>query len=167
MKTHYKMNKHHRINVWRIAGKCPVCGFDRGYSPANPNGIECYCSNDNCSYSELFSNVFIHNYGIKNDTARFEVLDHDNRVRDGWVYYPQKWEKQSMDICIQKRKEDKERQKEDKYKIYANLGDEVYCREIQDTRNILKCIGCAWCEEHGFEDNDLEFSKCRYPFKYI
>ena len=159
------MNKHHRINVWRIANTCPVCGEERDYSPGNPNGIECYCSNDNCAYSEMFSNTFIHDNGTKNDNARFEVLDHNNKVKEGWVYHPVAWEKQAMDICVEQRKKDKIFQRESKHKIYGNCGDEVFCREIQGTRNISKCIGCAWCEEHGFEDNDLEFSKCRYPFK--
>jgi hypothetical protein len=76
MKINHEMNKHHRINVWRIADKCPVCGEDRDYSPGNPNGIECYCSNDNCAYSERFSNTFIHENGTKNDNARFEVVAH-------------------------------------------------------------------------------------------
>jgi hypothetical protein len=161
------MNKHHRINVWRIGNCCPVCGSKRDYSPGNHNGIECYCSNDDCAYSELFSNIFIHNYAVKNDTARFEVLDHNNKVRDGWIYHPQKWELQAMKICIMQRKEERKQHKENRNKIYGNLGDLVYCREIQGTRNISQCIGCAWCEEHGFESNDMEFSKCRYPFKNI
>jgi len=161
------MNKYHRINVWRIAGCCPLCKSERDYSPANPNGIECYCSNDNCGYSELFSNIFIHDNGAKNDNARFEVLDSNNNVRGGWYYNPTNWERQAMDICIKKRKEERKQQKENKHKIYANLGDEVYCREIQSTRNISKCIGCAFCEEHGVEDNGMEFSKCRYPLGTI
>lgn len=165
MKTSHEMNKHHRINVWRIANKCPVCGGDRDYSPGNHAGIECYCSNDDCAYSEMFSNIFIHDNGTKNDKARFEVLDHNNKVRDGWVYHPVAWERQSMEICIRQRKEEKKQQKENKHKIYGNCGDEIYCREIQGTRNILKCIGCAWCEEHGFESNGMEFSKCRYPLR--
>jgi hypothetical protein len=161
------MSKHHRINVWRIANSCPVCLSKRDYSPANPNGIECYCSNEGCGYSELFSNVFIHNNGTKNDNARFEVLDSNNKVRDGWGYQPTGWERQSMDMRIQELKKEKERQKEDKHKIYANLGDEVYCREIEGTRNIAKCGGCAFCEEHNTEPNGMEFSKCRYPLKRI
>lgn len=167
MKSRREMDKHHRINVWRIANCCPVCGSERDYSPANPNGIVCYCSNDNCGYSELFSNVFIHNYGIKNDAVRFEVLDHNNKVRDGWVYHPQKWEKQSMDICIQKRKEDKERMERDKNKIYANLGDEVHCRKRDHVIKIKKCDGCSFCEERGIDEGDLSFSKCVYPLKTI
>jgi hypothetical protein len=163
MKSDREMNKHHRINVWRIANCCPVCGSERDYSPSNPNGIECYCSNDNCCYSELFSNVFIHTYGAKNDAARFEVLDYNNEVRAGWIYHPMEWEMQSMDMCIQKRKEDKKRQKEDKHKIYANLGDGVYCRKTESVIKISNCDGCAFCEEHGIDEEDLEFSKCRYP----
>jgi hypothetical protein len=91
------------------------------------------------------------------------VLDHNNTIRDGWAYHPQKWEKQSMDICVAQRKEDKKRQKENKYKIYANCGNEVHCRKIDSTIKISECDGCAWCEEHGIDDYDLEFSKCRYP----
>jgi len=162
-----KMNKHHRINVWRIADKCPVCGDERDYSTGNHAGIECYCSNDNCGYSEMFSNAFIHESGTKNDNARFEVLDSDNKVKDGWEYNPTKSERRLMDIFIEQRKEDKKRQKENKHKIYGNLADLVHCREIDDTANISRCIGCAWCEEHGFESNGLEFSKCRYPLQQI
>jgi hypothetical protein len=163
----YLMTKHHRINVWRIANKCPVCGTKRGYSPANPNGIECYCSNEECGYSEMFSNSFIHISGGANDNARFEVLDSNNKLREGWYYIPVAWEQQAMEIAIKEFKEDKKRRKEDKNKIYANCGNEVYCRKIEDTAKIEKCSGCAYCEEHGFESNDLEFSKCRYPLKKI
>ena len=161
----HEMNKHHRINVWRIANRCPVCGEERDYSPVNHAGIECYCSNDNCGYSEMFPNTFIHESGTKNDNARFEVLDSNNEIKDGWGYHPTKSEGRSMDICIEQRKEQKKRQKENKHKIYGNLADELFCREIQGTANTSRCIGCAWCEEHGFEDNDVEFSKCRYPLK--
>jgi len=97
----HMMTKHHKINVWRIADKCPVCKEDRDYSPPNPNGIECYCSNENCGYSEIFSNIFIHENGAENDNARFEVLDSNNEVRVEWEYIPTAWERQSMEIAIQ------------------------------------------------------------------
>jgi hypothetical protein len=165
MKIGHEMNKHHRINVWRIADKCPVCGDDRDYSPGNLSGIECYCSNDNCGYSEMFSNTFIHESGTKNDNARFEVLDSDNNIKDGWIYHPLALERQSMDICIKQRKEDKKQQKENRNKIYGNCGNEVYCRKIEGVAKISNCDGCAFCEERGFESNRMEFSKCRYPLR--
>lgn len=163
MKTKNVMTSHHRINVWRIADKCPVCGEKRDYSPANPGGIECYCSNDNCGYSEFFSNAFIHNNGTKNDAARFEVLDSNNKVKDGWCYHPTNWERQSMEMCIEKRKQENERWERDKNKIYANLGDEVHCRKRDHTIKIKKCKGCSFCEELGVDEGGMSFSKCIHP----
>lgn len=167
MKSEREMDKHHRINVWRIGDCCPICGSERDYSPANPNGIECYCSNDNCGYSEFFSNAFIHISGTKNDNARFEVLDSNNKVRAGWCYYPTECERQSMKICIEKRKQENEMRERDKHKIYANIGDEVHCRKRDHTIKIKKCRGCSFCEELGVDDGDMSFSKCVYPLKTI
>ena len=163
----HEMNRHHTINIWRIANCCPVCGADRDYSPANPNGIECYCSNDDCGYSEFFSNAFIHNNGTKNDIARYEVLDSNNKVKNSWHYYPTEWEKQSMELRTKKCKQEKEQRERDKDKIYANLADEIHCRKKDHCINIKKCKNCSFCEGYGFDEGDLEFSKCLYPLKII
>jgi len=161
------MDRHHRINVWRIADCCPVCGEERDYSPANAGGIEMYCSNDNCGFSEFFSNEFIHNNGTQNDNARFEVLDSNNKVRDGWRYLPNEYEKQKMVVIVKKRKQENEQLERDKHKIYSNLGDDVYCRKIEHTLKIKKCKGCKFCEELGIEENGMSFSKCVHPFRKL
>jgi hypothetical protein len=153
MKSEREMDKHHRINVWRIANCCPVCGSERDYFPANPNGIECYCSNDNCCYSELFSNVFIHTYGTKNDAARFEVLDHNNEVRAGWIYHPMEWERQSMDICIQKRKEDKK----DRKKINTKSMPIVETKFIVERQMALEIYRSALVA-HGVKNMDSKIT---------
>ena len=165
--TEQNMNRHHRINVWRIAGCCPVCGSDRDYSPANPGGIECYCSNDDCGYSEFFPNGFIHNYGTKNDNTRFEVLDSNNKIKAGWCYRPNERERKLMGLRVKECKLEKEQREKDKNKIYANLGDIVYCRKKSAELNIKNCDGCSFCEEHGIEENGLEFSKCTHPLETI
>ena len=166
MTKHY-MNRHHRINVWRIAGVCPVCESERDYSPANSGGIVCYCSNDDCGYSEFFPNGVIHNCGTKNDSARYEVLDSNNKIKVGWCYPPNDRERKLMELRVQECKQEKEQRGKDKNKIYANLADIVYCRKKSAELNIKKCDGCSFCEEHGIEENGLEFSKCTHPLETI
>lgn len=79
------MTSNHRLNVWRIARKCPVCGAERGYSQANPGGLEMNCSDlDHCAFTEFFPTATIHQSGY--DNVRFEVLDSNNKVREGWGY---------------------------------------------------------------------------------
>lgn len=81
----HPMSAKHRLNVWRIADKCPVCGLERGYSQANCGGLELNCSDlEHCAFTEFFPTSFIHQSGY--DDVRFEVLDHDNNVREGWIY---------------------------------------------------------------------------------
>ncbi len=100
------MNKYHRCNVWRIANVCPVCGSERGYSQANPGGIEFNCSDKvNCGFTEFLSNEFIHNECDAIDRARFEVLDSNNRVKDGWFYTPKKHEREAMATVIKQEEE--------------------------------------------------------------
>jgi len=113
-----KMTRDHRYFVWRTACKCPKCGAERGYSPAEPGGILCRCSSyinpdaietvydkqgnivrdksgdakwkpikippGNCGYTEFFSTGYIHERVREN--ARWEVLDSDNKVKDGWTF---------------------------------------------------------------------------------
>lgn len=89
MKKHNQMNIFHRLNVWRIAQKCPVCGADRGYSPPNPDGLEFNCSDDeNCGFSEFVPTYMIHQSGNEVDKVRFDVLDSENNVKPGWRYVP-------------------------------------------------------------------------------
>lgn len=86
-----KMTIYHRINVWRIANKCPACGAERGYSQANPGGLELNCSDKkHCDFSEFIPTSFIHGQYTKIDNARCEVLDSDNKVKSGWYFIPKK-----------------------------------------------------------------------------
>lgn len=83
----HEMGLYHRINVWRIARKCPVCGSERGYSQANPGGLEFNCSDTKgCAFNEFVPNATIHAGGDKVDSVRYEVLDRDNNVNHGWGY---------------------------------------------------------------------------------
>ena len=101
-----QMNKHHRINVWRVAHKCPVCGAERRYSQANFGGIECNCSDkETCGFTEFFPTSFIHNNGDINDMARWEVLDGGNNIKPGWVYNPSRDERVMMASVIKEEKE--------------------------------------------------------------
>jgi hypothetical protein len=85
-----EMNMKHRLNVWRIAHKCPACGGERGYSQANPGGIEFNCSDMTCFFTEFVPNASIHASGY--DDVRFDVLDCDNKVREGWNYTPSEYD---------------------------------------------------------------------------
>jgi hypothetical protein len=90
----HEMNIYHRINVWRIARKCPVCGSSRGYSQANPGGLEFNCiDTENCAFNEFVPTATIHAGGEKTDATRYEVLDQDNNVRPGWGYTMKKSDK--------------------------------------------------------------------------
>jgi len=85
------MTLYHRINVWRIANKCPVCGSDRGYSQANPGGLEFNCNDEeDCGFSEFVPTYMIHQSGKEVDAVRFDVLDSENNVKLGWKYTPPK-----------------------------------------------------------------------------
>ena len=91
MKKHNQMNIYHRINVWRIADKCPVCGSGRGYSQANPGGLEFNCcDHEDCGFSEFIPTFVIHQSGNEVDRVRFDVLDSENNVKPGWKYVPPK-----------------------------------------------------------------------------
>lgn len=92
-----EMNLYHRINVWRIANKCPVCGGERGYSQANPGGLEFNCDDKvHCGFSEFVPTSIIHNRGNQIDNARYEVLDRDNKVKFGWKHTPTKKELKAL-----------------------------------------------------------------------
>ena len=102
MSENHQMTLYHRINVWRIADKCPVCGSDRGYSQANPGGLEFNCDNDeDCGFSEFVPTYMIHQSGNEVDAVRFDVLDSNNNVRQDWKYIPPpKMQKEMFDQRI-------------------------------------------------------------------
>ena len=68
-----------------------------------------------------------------------------------------------MELRVKECKLEKERREKNKNKIYANLADMVYCRKKSAEIKITKCDGCSFCEEHGIDERDMEFSKCIYP----